>query len=334
MIVGLIASVVGVGAGSRSPPVCRRCWRRSGSISRRRARSSRSARSSCRWWSGSASRGGLDRAGAQRGARSRRSRRCARRDDRVGHRRRLGSSRRRRCADRDRRSRRRLLVGLFATPSNAAVVVGLGAALTFVGVASSLRSSLARWRARSEAVSASERRATIGRQNAMRNPRRTASSAASALMIGLGLVAMMAILAASLKASFFAVLDATVEADLTISSPTRQPVLSRGGRARVASSPEVARRVGVRQAGFRVDGQEGFVTGHRSGGLREVVDLGVSKAHWRTSAATPSPCLGASRPRSGWAIGDEVPAAFPSAGGPTADDRGGVRRELASRATT
>ena len=40
----------------------------------------------------------------------------------------------------------------------------------------------------------------------MRNPRRTASTA-SALMIGLGLVAMVTVLASSLKASLDAALD-------------------------------------------------------------------------------------------------------------------------------
>ena len=44
------------------------------------------------------------------------------------------------------------------------------------------------------------------RENAMRNPRRTASTA-SALMIGLGLVAFVTIFAASLKASASAAVD-------------------------------------------------------------------------------------------------------------------------------
>ena len=51
----------------------------------------------------------------------------------------------------------------------------------------------------------------------MRNPRRTASTA-SALMIGLGLVAMVSILSASLKASFNAALDDTLRADLVFTT--------------------------------------------------------------------------------------------------------------------
>ena len=55
--------------------------------------------------------------------------------------------------------------------------------------------------------------ARLGRENAMRNPRRTASTS-SALMIGLGLIAMVSILSASLKASFDAALSETLRADL------------------------------------------------------------------------------------------------------------------------
>ena len=92
--------------------------------------------------------------------------------------------------------------GLFATPSNAAALVGFGAAATFIGVAMLsplLARPLAGWIGaplRSLGVPGK-----LGRENAKRNPRRTASTAA-ALMIGLGLVSMVAILSASLKASF------------------------------------------------------------------------------------------------------------------------------------
>ena len=52
----------------------------------------------------------------------------------------------------------------------------------------------------------------LGRENAARNPRRTASTAA-ALMIGLALVSMAAVVGESLKKSFLGTLDNAVEAD-------------------------------------------------------------------------------------------------------------------------
>ncbi|MDQ4068389.1 MAG: hypothetical protein M3203_02765, partial [Actinomycetota bacterium] len=59
--------------------------------------------------------------------------------------------------------------------------------------------------------------AFLGRENTMRSPRRTASSAA-ALMIGIGLVGVVAILAASVKASAGRAVDDSLRADFVITS--------------------------------------------------------------------------------------------------------------------
>src|SRR5205807_10437184 len=58
----------------------------------------------------------------------------------------------------------------------------------------------------------------LGRENAMRNPKRTASTAA-ALMIGLGLVAFVGIFAQSIKASSDRILRQTMKADYIVTSP-------------------------------------------------------------------------------------------------------------------
>jgi putative ABC transport system permease protein len=60
----------------------------------------------------------------------------------------------------------------------------------------------------------------LGRENAARNPRRTASTA-SALMIGLALVSMAAVVADSLKTTFLDILGNAVEADYMIQSDTQ-----------------------------------------------------------------------------------------------------------------
>src|SRR3954454_12496032 len=70
----------------------------------------------------------------------------------------------------------------------------------------------------------------LARQNAMRNPRRTASTA-TALMIGLTLVAGMGVLASSLKSSFGTVLSDSTKASLYIT-----PASGQGG----GFSPDVA----------------------------------------------------------------------------------------------
>src|SRR4029079_19539338 len=115
-----------------------------------------------------------------------------------------------------------LAAGLFGGVSKAGLVVGLGAALTFVGVAM-LSPLIARpissllGRPFRSSISGK-----LGGENATRNPRRTASTAA-ALMIGLGLVAFVAVFAASLKASATATLDRVLRADLTLTSTQFQP---------------------------------------------------------------------------------------------------------------
>ena len=76
----------------------------------------------------------------------------------------------------------------------------------------------------------------LAEQNAMRNPRRTSSTAA-ALMIGLTLVVSMGVFASSLKASFGDVISGKTNADLFVTSvqrpgPRVQPDGHRRGRGR------------------------------------------------------------------------------------------------------
>ena len=129
-------------------------------------------------------------------------------------------------------------LGLFGHVSNAGLVVGLGAALTFNGVAAlsplfarPLASAIGRpFRGRIAGK--------LGSENANRNPRRTASTAA-ALMIGLGLVAFVAVFAASLKASATATLDKVLRADLTLNSSQFSPFSPQLARD-LAKNPDFA----------------------------------------------------------------------------------------------
>ncbi len=95
-----------------------------------------------------------------------------------------------------------MMIGLFVSHHNQALEVGFGIALTFIGVA-----TLAPFVARpvTGVIGRPLRRLSgvsgvLARQNAMRNPRRTAATA-SALMIGLALVTMFSVVGQSAKAS-------------------------------------------------------------------------------------------------------------------------------------
>ncbi len=112
-----------------------------------------------------------------------------------------------------------LAVGLVgASSSSAAATVGGAAALVFIGVAmlsplvAKPVAELLAWPARGmHSITG-----MLAEQNAVRNPRRTASTAA-ALMIGLALVSLIAIFGASAKASFASAIDDQTRADFILS---------------------------------------------------------------------------------------------------------------------
>ncbi len=103
-------------------------------------------------------------------------------------------------------------------PGGNAGLVGMAAALVFIGVAmlaplvarpvsSALGWAPARFRGMS---------GVLARENAMRNPRRTATTA-SALMIGLALITLVAVIGSSAKKSFTSIIDDSVRADFIVS---------------------------------------------------------------------------------------------------------------------
>jgi putative ABC transport system permease protein len=133
-------------------------------------------------------------------------------------------------------------------------LVGLGAMLTFIGVAvaapvivrplaSFLGSPLPRLRGLP---------GRLAKENAIRNPRRTAATAA-ALMIGMGLVANMTVVGASVSKSAKSVIDKSLTADLIVGTKQFQPY-SPTVPAQLQTLPEV-RQVGAFYSGeFRVNG--------------------------------------------------------------------------------
>jgi putative ABC transport system permease protein len=151
-----------------------------------------------------------------------------------------------------------LFTGLFGHVSNAFLVVGLGVLLVFLGV-----SVLGRTIALplSRAIGAPLPRikgvtGTLARENTMRNPKRTAASA-SALMIGVGLIAFISIFASSSKASINATIDQSFTGDFVIDSGAGangggvDPALAQ----RVNTLPQVAAATGERLGSMVILGQ-------------------------------------------------------------------------------
>jgi putative ABC transport system permease protein len=135
-----------------------------------------------------------------------------------------------------------LLAGLFGSGSATARMGGMaaGAVLVFVGV-----SLAARWFVRpvAAAIGLPIERAfkvpgQLARENAMRNPARTAATSA-ALMVGLGLVVFVAVFAAGLKSTISGSMNELLgNADYVISAASVEPLPAGAGPA-IARTPDV-----------------------------------------------------------------------------------------------
>lgn len=153
-----------------------------------------------------------------------------------------------------------MTVGLVADVAQAALLVGLGILTVFVGVAllaPIISNPIVR------AVSLSYPRlfgatGRLARENALRNPRRTAATA-SALMIGLALVAAIAVLGQSTNESIDRALDDGLQADFVISNVVGQPFSAQVGD-QVAELDGVAEVAAVRMQPAQIDGDQVLVT--------------------------------------------------------------------------
>ncbi len=101
---------------------------------------------------------------------------------------------------------------------------------------------------------------TLARQNAMRNPGRTAATAA-ALMIGLALVTFVAVLGQGLRDSVVETIKRQVQAEYVITSESGFEPIERGVGQAAARSPVIETFSSVRADHARVNGKTRNVTG-------------------------------------------------------------------------
>jgi putative ABC transport system permease protein len=155
-----------------------------------------------------------------------------------------------------------LLYGLFGDPGNALAIVGLGVLLVFFGV-SALGRTVALPLSRVIGLPLPRLRGISGhlaRENAMRNPKRTAATA-SALMIGVGLVTFITIFAASTKASFSRTVDRAFTGDLIVTAGGGSAGVSPAFTEEVNQLPEVEAAGGIRAGLAEIDGASDQVLG-------------------------------------------------------------------------
>ena len=154
-------------------------------------------------------------------------------------------------------------------------IVGLGATCVFLGV-TMLSPVLSRPVIRVLGVPLTKLAGAVGKlseENALRNPRRT-SATASALMIGIALVAAFSVLFSSINESVKAVFETSLSADFVISSSQQGGGLSPAVAAAIPPSKDGVQAVaGLATGNARVDGARKTLEGIDPAVLTQVLNM-------------------------------------------------------------
>lgn len=151
----------------------------------------------------------------------------------------------------------------------------------------------------------------LGRDNARRNPKRSAGTAA-ALMLSVTLITFIAVFFLSFGTSINAAIDEDLRADLEVTGagfgfPSLGPQLVTD----LADQPEVAAVSGVQFGTLEIDGTPRPVYGVRFEGLDQVYDLGETEGDVSTLAAGEIAIDRATAEMESWGIGSAIPMTFP-----------------------
>jgi putative ABC transport system permease protein len=212
-----------------------------------------------------------------------------------------------------------LLTGVLGGGAKPLVAVGLGAAgiLTALAVLAPLVARPAARTVGTPLVRLLGQPGFLGRENAMRSPRRTASTAA-ALMIGIGLVGVVAIMAASVKASASRIVEDSLRADFVL-TPTGFAGAAGGlppaVAERVRKSKLVAAVSEIRGGQWGLDGrtQTLLAVDPKTATTMHEVDP-ASAAAVRRLDDSGVLVRDITAERYGWQVGDTVPMTFAKSG--------------------
>jgi len=169
-----------------------------------------------------------------------------------------------------------MTAGLLLENGASLVLVATGAGGLFLG-ASTLAPLIARPVAR--LLSAPIRGVTgkLAKENTIRQPRRTASTA-SALMIGIALVAFTSIFAASIKSSISDTLEGSFPADLAFQSTSFDVGVSPAALDELRERDEFSVISKVNTGSVEIEGEEVSIAGVDPETVERVYDLGASVA--------------------------------------------------------
>ena len=209
-----------------------------------------------------------------------------------------------------------LLLGLLSQSERALPAVGGGAALIFLGVAV-LGPVIARPVSRligAPLPALMGMPGKLARENAIRNPKRTAATAA-ALMIGVSLVCFTTIVASSSKASSAAQIDKAFTGDFVIDAG------SPGGHGfshdlaeRLDRLPEVKAASGVREAFAPIGGTPADLLAIDPATYGKIVDLDLAQGRLEDLGHDGIAVRDTVASARGWSVGTRVPVRFALSG--------------------
>ena len=194
-------------------------------------------------------------------------------------------------------------------------VVGLGALVVFLGVGI-LGPVIARPVSRLLGAPLPRLRGvtgTMARENAIRNPKRTAATA-SALMVGLGLVVFITVFSASARASIADSVDTAARAQWIVHTTFGQGGLSPEAGETVAALPEVGAMSPMRYSPAMVDGAGATLSAMDPAQIDQVVDLAVTDGSTLDLAADEIAVNATTAEADGIAVGDELTVEFARTG--------------------
>jgi putative ABC transport system permease protein len=128
----------------------------------------------------------------------------------------------------------------------------------------------------------------LARSNAMRNPKRTAATAA-ALMVGVAVISVMSVIASSMKSTVSAVVDSNMRADFVVSAggqPGSPIGLSPTLQQKLSTLPQIASSTGVRAGTVRIDGSTNIVLATDPRHVSDLFDIDLKQGDVASMTAT------------------------------------------------
>ena len=207
-----------------------------------------------------------------------------------------------------------LLLGLFG--NSGLLYVGVGMGVVFLGVAvlgpiiaTPISGALGIPIQRLKGVTG-----LLARENAIRNPKRTSATAA-ALMIGVALVGLITVFAASARASVNAAIDRSMKADYVITSPGfGQGTIPLEAQRSLAQLPEVTSASGIRGGQAKIAGSVTQVIAADPRKIDSLFDLQPTRGTIGELSPNGIAVLDTTASDNGWKFGDTVPITFAQTG--------------------